>query len=280
MKKSLVIALSLLLVTCFAALSASFLIMKGNRLEAGNAAPEVAQTPASPETEPAGAEVEPKIFRFVSTVDLSNKTYYAYGDSITWGYYAGKQMDKPYPTQVAELLGLQSYLNLGQSGATLCANDMGLVNMTERILSRPYYADIVSVLMGVNDYNRSLPLGTDGDKDNHTIYGSLYLVMEHFKTYYSDSFVFFMTPLNCYLGGHDGTKNNLQGYNLTDVSTAIKVMAEQYGYPVLDLFGEGDFESEMYSAESDGIHPSQRFFETHTALQIAQFINDHFDPIR
>lgn len=219
-------------------------------------------------------------FVFLSTVDLSDKTYYAYGDSITWGYFQSARMEKPYPTQVAELLRFQSYLNLGENGATLCANEMGLPNMTERILSRPYYADVVSVLMGVNDYNRSLPLGTPSDTDNTTIYGSLYLIMEHFKTYYADSFVFFMTPFDLYLNGHDGYKNNSQGYNLGDVSTAIKTMAARYGYPVLDLLADGRFECEMRSAISDGIHPSQDFFEKHTAPQVAQFINDHFDSDR
>ena len=220
---------------------------------------------------------------FVLTVDLSDKTYIAFGDSITWGYDGradSYRMEKPYPTLVSELLGISDYRNAGISGATLTANSFGLFNQTPNICSTTAPYDIISVMMGVNDYNRSLPLGTPSDTDNGTFFGSLYMIMEHFKTHYPEAFVFFMTPFNLYLDGHDGYTNNSQGYNLADISNAIKTMANRYGFPVLDLLSDGHYELEMYSVENDGIHPSQAFFEKYTAPQIAQFINDLFDSDR
>ena len=80
-------------------------------------------------------------------INFSNMTYVAYGDSITYGlcnYGLDKsiRMEKPYPTLVSDELGFKSYQNLGQNGATLCSNDKGHYNMTEKILSRSENEDI------------------------------------------------------------------------------------------------------------------------------------------
>lgn len=212
-------------------------------------------------------------------IDFSNKTYLAFGDSITWGADYSRnysRMDYPYPALVTSELELKSHTNLSVSGATLCANDLNLVCMTNRIVSYTDNADIVSVLMGVNDFNRSLPLGDIDDCDNTTIYGALNMIAKHFATYYVDSFVFFMTPYKVAFGGKDSYTDNSQGYNLLDVANAVKTVAENYGYPVLDLFNLGQYELEMYNEDNDGIHPSQEFIREYTAPQIAQFIRENY----
>ena len=213
------------------------------------------------------------------TIDFSDKTYLAFGDSITWGAdysRAYARMDNPYPELVTSELGLKSHVNLAVSGATLCANTLNLVCMTDRIVSYTQNADIVSVLMGVNDFNRSLPLGTIEDCNNTTVYGALNLIAKHFQTYYANSFVFFMTPYKVAFGGKDSFTENSQGYNLLDVANAVKEVAGNYGYLVLDLFNLGKYELEMYNADNDGIHPSQEFIRNYTAPQIAQFIKDNY----
>ena len=213
--------------------------------------------------------------------DFSNMTYLAFGDSITYGLEnygleKSRRMEKPYTTLVSEDLGLKSYSNLGQNGATFCVNNNGHYNMTESILSCNISADIVSVMLGVNDFIQGLPLGSIDDKDNTTIYGSLYLICEYLSENYADSFVFFMTPLKVDIGSRDSFTINSQGYNLQDVANAIKQVAHKYNYPVLDLFTIGEFECEMYDAKSDGVHPSQSFIQNYTAPQIAQFIKDNY----
>lgn len=213
------------------------------------------------------------------TIDFSNKTYLAFGDSITWGAdysRAYARMDNPYPELVANELELKSHVNLAVSGATLCVNTLDLVCMTDRIVSYTQSADIVSVLMGVNDFNRSLPLGTIEDCSNTTVYGALNLIAKHFQVYYTNSFVFFMTPYKVAFGGKDSFTENSQGYNLLDVANAIKEVAKNYGYPVLDLFSVGKYELEMYNADNDGIHPSQEFIRNYTAPQIAEFIRKNY----
>lgn len=212
-------------------------------------------------------------------IDFSDKTYLAFGDSITWGAdysRAYARMDNPYPELVTSELGLKSHVNLAVSGATLCANNLNLVCMTDRIVSYTQSADIVSVLMGVNDFNRSLPLGTIEDCSNTTVYGALNLIAKHFQTYYKNSFVFFMTPYKVAFSGKDSFTENSQGYNLLNVANAIKEVANNYGYPVLDLFNVGKYELEMYNADNDGIHPSQEFIRNYTAPQVAQFIKENY----
>lgn len=207
-------------------------------------------------------------------VDYSNLNYVAWGDSITYGVDGvnGGRMENPYPTTVSEALGLKSFENRAVSGATFCSNTVGRENMTANVLAYTEHADIVSVMLGVNDFAANMPLGTSDDKTNSTIYGSLYLMCEHFKTYYADSFVFFMTPFPY----RAGTTKNSEGYLLEDVAEAIKVMADKYNYPVLDMLGVSGYETEMNSAASDGLHPSQQYFDVYGAPKIIDFIKQNY----
>lgn len=214
----------------------------------------------------------------VETINFSNKSYVAFGDSITFGsdYFRGyEQMDNPYPSLILETLGLKSSINKGISGATL-AQHSSRANIATTIQSFDEEYDIISVLGGVNDYDNNLPLGTFGDTTNETIYGSLDLIAKTLTEKFKTSFIFFMTPYKCYWHNIHWSTNNEQGYNLEDVANAIKEVANKYSIPVLDLFKLGQFELEMYNSNSDGLHPSQEFIISYTAPQIAQFIKDNY----
>ncbi|MBQ9731452.1 MAG: hypothetical protein IJV94_05060 [Bacilli bacterium] len=212
-------------------------------------------------------------------IDFSQLTYTAFGDSITYGadLIIGGRVENPYPTVLSEILDLKSYENKGISGATLSANDQGLTCMTDVITAYTSETDIIGVLGGVNDFNRNLPLGDIDDNDTSTIYGSLHVSMAYLSENYSDSFVFYMTPYKEYFHGVLWSDNNSQGYNLEDVSDAIKEVAEIYDIPVLDLLNEGNFESIMYDEDCDGIHPNQKFITNVMAPQIADFIEENYE---
>ena len=208
-----------------------------------------------------------------NNIDFFDLTYVAFGDSITYGAdytRAYAQMDNPYPKLVSEELKLLSFRNLGVSGATFVTNDLNRVCMTDNILSFDENADIISVMLGVNDYACSLPLGTTTDNSNTTIYGSLNLIAKHLTTVYKDSFIFFMTP-------YKTTFNGSLSYSLSDVANAVKEVADLYDISVLDMYNLGNYELEMYSASSDGIHPSQDFISRYTAPQIAEFIKQNYN---
>ena len=220
---------------------------------------------------------------FEETVDnqiFVNSKYFAFGDSITFGAdytRAYAQMDNPYPTLVSNSLDLKSFNNYAISGSTIATDVDDLPSIYYQCLNASAGADIVSVLGGVNDYNRNVELGTISDISTTTFYGSLKAIVKLLLDKYPDAFIFLMTPYkeDCY---HESsyTDKNAAGYNLEDYANAITDVAELYNIPVLDMFNEGQFELEMYNANSDGIHPSQEFIKNYTAPQIAEFIRQNY----
>ena len=216
---------------------------------------------------------------YCGAVDYSNLSFVAFGDSITYGadLIIGGRVETPYPTEVNNILGFKSYSNLGVSGATVAANTQGLNCMTDEITSYTGEADIIAILGGVNDYNRDLPLGDIDDRDTSTIYGALHVSMSYLAENYSDSYIFYMTPYKQDFHGKVWNVDNSQGYSLIDVANAIKEVAAIYGFDVLDLLEEGNFESIMNNEDCDGVHPNQEFILNVMAPQIAQFIQDNYN---
>ena len=171
-------------------------------------------------------------------IDFSEKNYVAFGDSITFGADYTRNyapMDNPYPKLVAEELNLLSYKNLAISGAVFCKNDLNLVCMTDVILSYTDETDIISIMLGVNDWSRSLPLGSIEDNTTSTVYGCLNLIATHLTTTHEHAFSFFMTPYKTTL-----VRN--EDYVLLDVVNAIKQVAFAYNIPVLDMYNLGKYE--------------------------------------
>ena len=197
--------------------------------------------------------------------------YVAFGDSITFGAERSRQfaqMDDPYPKLVGEALGFSEVRNLAVSGATLCKNDMGLCCMTDRILAYTDSADVISVMLGVNDWARALPVGAADDRTTDTVYGCLNLIAEHLTRNHKSAYSFFMTPFKS-AQRHDA-------YPLTDVVNAVKTVASSYGIPVLDMYEHGKYEFEMHAEGSDGLHPTQAFIRTYAAPIIVEFLKGNY----
>lgn len=212
-------------------------------------------------------------------INWSDLDYVAYGDSITYGSEwcnQYKQMETPYPTQVKNILGLNSVNNQAISGATASKHE-SLYCMSERILRYTGGDAIISVMIGVNDFNRSQPLGKLGDDDLKTIYGALNKTMKHLKQTCQDSYIFYMTPYKENYSGYTHQSKNEANYYLNDVRMAIIETAKIYDIDVLDLYKYGRFEEVMYNSDCDGIHPNQDFVLSHTAPQIAEFIKRNFN---
>ncbi len=212
----------------------------------------------------------------IDEVDFTELTYCAFGDSITYGAnYLDRynQMENPYPKLVAQSLGLSSYTNAGVSGATLVSNVPNRDCVANIIDSYTSGYDIISVMAGVNDFSVSTPLGTFGDTDLNSVYGSLDYIAKTLKNKNPNAFIFFMTP---YKKG-DGTIKNANGYTLLDIATAVKTVANKYAIPVLDMYEEGKYEYYgMYGENSDQLHPNQDFVTMYTAPQIVRFIRANY----
>lgn len=206
-----------------------------------------------------------------TAVDFSQLTYVALGDSITDGRDIYGIFDIDYPMLVRQELGLRGYTNCGISGTTIAHRESVTNGFVDRYNAMPY-ADIVSVLGGVNDYQTNVPLGTINDTSLTTFYGSVNALAKGLKEKYSNSFVFFMTPYPC---SSQWSANNTSRNTLEDYANAIKQVCSKYDILVLDLYHNGNFD---YNANSrDGLHPNEKFFATNTAPQIAQFIRDNYN---
>lgn len=207
------------------------------------------------------------------TKDFEDVTYVAFGDSITYGIDGvnGGRMTYPYPTLVGTGLNIKTVDNRAVSGATLASGTDGRTNMTKNILAFKGEADIISVMLGVNDFSVSRPLGNMASRTNATIYGSLHLIADYLTEKYPDAYIFFMTPFDC----RTGDNNNSQGYNLEDVANAVSEVASAYGIPVLDMYRNGEFSVE-FATKGDGLHPSQEHFVKYTAPQIVNFIKKNY----
>lgn len=206
---------------------------------------------------------------------FSQLSYVSFGDSITYGIDGvdwGLMAD-PYPNMLTEILGFKSLSNQAVSGATFCQNTLNRCNMTQKILNFKGEADIISLMLGVNDFYVNLPLGTPESRDNTTIYGSLYLISEYLTENYKDSFIFYMTPFPA----RRGYTKNSQGYYLADVANAIKHVAAEYNIPVLDMYSVSEYENvEMNNSNSDGVHPSQSFMRNYATPKMVAFIKKNY----
>ena len=207
-----------------------------------------------------------------SEVDFTKLTYAAFGDSITWGEdgETHEQMRLPYPNLVAEALELQNFYNYGKRGATVTFVTTNKVVM-ELVQEASSKADIVSVMIGVNDFAGAQKLGTIDDTGYDTIYGSLKNLADQLSQKYPKAFIFFMTPLKQY----KSAEVNSQGYRLSDVAKAVKDVCAVKGLPVLDMYETCAYSLENDS-KSDGLHPTQKFMATYATPQIVQFIQDNY----
>lgn len=212
-----------------------------------------------------------------TTVDYSQLTYVALGDSITYGYdwsKNGQQMDNPYCELVKNALKLKSVVNYGINSSTVCTGVDGRVDMCVRYKSMQDNADIVSVMGGVNDFGCWVSLGEPTDKSTTTFYGALNTLAQGLKEKYPNAFIFFMTPLKWQ--NNENKTNN--GGTLDDFRTAIKTVCDIYDIAVLDTATLADFSTEYNLAEykGDGLHPTQAFVSGTLAPLITQFIRDNY----
>lgn len=203
--------------------------------------------------------------------DYSNLAYVAFGDSITIGVDVYSEKGIAYPQMVGQTLRFQTVNNKAVSGATFCPNS-GRTNMTANILNFTGEADVISVMLGINDFWVGSPLGTPESRDNTTIYGSLHLIAAHLTQTYPNAFIFFMTPFQCRVGNTDRGA----GYTLPDVVGAVKFVADEYGIPVLDMYTYGKYELEMNQSQNDGIHPTYEHHKVYTTPIVAEFLAKNF----
>ena len=122
------------------------------------------------------------------TSPFSELKYVAFGDSITYGEVAstGTQMEKPYPNLVAEELGLKAVRNYGERNATVKvpSTTSNKPNIFTKVNEASATADIVSVMIGINDFGAGCALGTMQDTScTESVYGGFNQLASSLKQY-------------------------------------------------------------------------------------------------
>ena len=209
-----------------------------------------------------------------ASVDWSQLTYTALGDSITYGATLEGKTDSPYPVLVAETLDLLYYYNFASGGDTLSlGGEYGsIIQQLRRI---PTKSDIISIMGGTNDFAQNMTIGTINDSDLNTVYGALKHIASTLKQTHPNSFIFFMTALP--MGDKKLEQFSATQYKISDINDAIKNVALMYNIPVLDTYNLAGYQNEMNNAEvTDGCHPSANFHKNNLAPLIANFIKENY----
>ncbi len=141
--------------------------------------------------------------------------------------------------------------------------------------------DLVLVEGGFNDYGLNIPLGTITDSmtssiDNTTFYGALETLARNLLSKFATSKVAFVTTHK--INSAYRTANSI-GKTYTDYINAIKEVMEKYSIPVIDLYNNSKFNTELtsyksYTCNSDGVHPTTSGYNTFYNQLIVNSLNN------
>lgn len=201
-------------------------------------------------------------------IDLSNKTWYSFGDSITWQdgkkYGNGSQQGqiaKGYQALVKEKTKI-NYVNKGVSGDTL-------EGMYNQLVASDKSFDIASFFIGTNDFmfNHDLTRFTN----------NLNTVCTYITNNLSDKEIFFITPLQRwgYMNGEtETTMTNTKGINLVEYVDKMIEICGNYGIPVIDLYRNSQINKlNINIFTRDGLHPIDVGYKKFAYLIEKQIIN-------
>jgi len=218
----------------------------------------------------------------ISTNPFAELKYLAFGDSIPEGGNL-ESRSQSYPNVAGSILGCD-VKNVAVGGSTFVRDPNKPIRhcIAEDVVAFCDTAgnyDIISVAGGVNDHSLAFPIGTIDDSTTETIYGSLNIIIQALLDRYPDAFIFLVTPLKYSDQYTNSETPNRAGYDLSDVSDAIKAIGAKYNLPVLDLYSTSGFETAengMNHPDCDGWHPLKEFVSDYLAPQVADFIRENY----
>lgn len=189
------------------------------------------------------------------------KTLVALGDSITVGTYTAPTDKSPdsisspnYVELVAEALGYEKLINCAQNGT--CISPLKGPRPSDALLfkfDKAAVGDAIIISGGTNDYAAEIPIGTPADRCEDTFLGASRLLFEKIKSKYLAERVYVITPIKRENDGKNGV-----GYTLCDYKEALALLANEFGYFVIDGYGvpinpKNAEEKKKYML--DGLHP-------------------------
>lgn len=216
-----------------------------------------------------------------TTLSILGDSISTYENWIPYGYnnfYPAsgdvKDINDTWWIRMFDDTGMKLCANASSSGST-CAGDStdaenpqvgcGDFRITDLSDKNGAYPDIIVVFMGTNDLLTGIPLGDndgtvtveEGMIDNFA--DAYSLMLDKLETYYPCSEIYCCTLLQV---GDYGTETpyvtftNGLGLTAEDYSKKIEMIAENKGYPVIDLYHCGIEIDNLQNMTSDGVHPN------------------------
>ena len=205
----------------------------------------------------------------------AGKTIACIGDSITAGVGVTKD-ETDYVALLAKSLEMD-YIRLGASGTTLCTDGHATCNAGKLTETNLAGADVVTVLMGINDFvqarNGYYTLGNIDSTDTSTIYGAVHMWCQRIeelrqKESLKNTEFYFVTPVITSWNNSVSSvrnwnqdKTNIHGYTLRDLCNAIIEVCDLYDIPVIDLnlisglYYNSAEDNNIEKFGGDGAHP-------------------------
>lgn len=125
-------------------------------------------------------------------------------------------------------------------------------------------ADVIVILAGTNDFNGNRTMGTWGDSNKWTEYGSLQAIIEKLTTDTNAKVIFCTAPQRWNSSDQARTEHNEfgeplnnNGYSLRELVEVHKSICEKYGIDVVDLYktlGWNRYNVARFT--TDGLHPN------------------------
>lgn len=209
------------------------------------------------------------------------------GDSITEGVGASSS-DKVYWSVLGKETGME-VKGYGVGGTRIArqhvpsANAIWDLNFNMRMKDMDKDADVVGVFGGTNDYGHGdAPIGGSDDATDDTFCGALNTMFTYLTETYPKSFIFVMTPLH----RANEKRNTGDGYKkpslpLKGYVDLIKLAAEKYSIPVLDLYSvsgicpENEINKNVWTV--DGLHPNDAGYKKIAGIVRAFLENSYYE---
>ena len=221
---------------------------------------------------------------------FAGKKIVTLGDSVTFGAFLDNRVAEAYPYVLGGILGA-TISNKGVSGSSICTGGHVTVNesLTEQNIKG---ADVVTILLGVNDFNHAVKdgiwqgkqkyekgayyydLGDFNSTDTSEYYGALRAWCEKIEEFrkkeeFKDTQFIFITMPKSAMNRSVSSKNdwnqdkeNIYGRTLREYCTAIMEVCAEYDIPVFDanmfsgIYYNSPEDNNVELTGGDGVHPS------------------------
>lgn len=208
-------------------------------------------------------------------MELKNKKINFLGDSITEGCCATAP-ELGFVEVMKRKYGLAEARNYGIGGTRIARQRIPSEepkfdrDLCSRVAEMDADADIVVVFGGTNDHGHGdAPFGVDTDRTPDTFIGACHSLYKALLETYPTSKIVILTPL------HRAEETRADGICLEDYVNQIRMIAPQYGLPVLDLYETSTIRAHIPEIAArlttDGLHPND---EGHAILaeEIGEFL--------